>query len=195
MKRSILLLMAIAVALIFFGCEKETFAPETNPIDQETAAFKAAKEKVSFEGISFPAEVPGPYDTEGDITEYLNGKYQTKWKDVIVTWYDDADDWRVTGTTVWYANYYWEGEAPWSNGKVWGKTELFVDYNPDFTSDDPGMWEISWHGYITDGGWKAYVDAVGTGKSGDVKGLVAHWKYTLDLAADGFEYKTKGTIH
>ncbi len=104
--------------------------------------------KTQFEGTSVPAIVPGPDDTQGDISTDLNGKYKTKWKNVLVTWRDEADDWRVTGRTVWYANYHWEGEAPFSNGKVWGKTELFVDYNPDFTSDNLGMREISWHGKI-----------------------------------------------
>lgn len=48
MKRSILFLMAIAMAVIFAGCENENFAPEADPVDQETTALKAKKVKTEF---------------------------------------------------------------------------------------------------------------------------------------------------
>ncbi len=194
MKRSILMLMAIAVALIFFGCEKETFAPESDPLDQETTTLKAAKEKVEFDGtciiINHPTKFPPPILNP-------NSKYKEKWVGVEGEWFDNADDWRVTGKTIWYANYYWEGIPFASNAKVWGKFKLFVgvindeshaDFNPDATPK--GIWEVSWHGNITDDGLNAICYANGVGKSGVVKGLTAKWIYTLayGITPEGVTY-------
>lgn len=190
MKRSSLMLLLFGVAIIFFGCEKmDPLVPDSNT-DQEISSLKSAKVKTTFTGRSdYVADINPP-----TITVQPNSKYKTKWKDVIGEWVDVADDARVTGKTLWYANYYWEDEAFTSNAKVWGKAELFVGVLEP--GDEPlGKWEITWHGYITDNGLKASVDAVGTGTEGNVKGLVAHWKYTMDILGVGFFYQTEGTIH
>jgi len=75
-----------------------------------------------------------------------------------------------------------------NTAKIWGKAELTVD-------DDLGKWEISWHGWQTPtpSGFEIVCDAVGTGKKGKVKGLVAKWTYKMDTAS-GFFYSTEGYI-
>lgn len=83
MKRSILLLMAVLMAVFFVSCEKEEILPPDVEQDNlEQAALKCAKEKDkrSFEGICTPL----------DFAAGL--------------WYDATDDWRVTGTTLWAYN-------------------------------------------------------------------------------------------
>ena len=81
MKRSILMLMVIAVALIFFGCEKETFAPESEQDAMEESVLKGAEIKVkrTFEGV-------------------CNKVWAIEDRNV---WYDVTDDWRTTGTSIW----------------------------------------------------------------------------------------------
>ena len=77
------MLMAIAVALIFFGCAKEEIlAPEVEQDAMEESALKGAKAKAkrSFEGICTLVDFPAGL------------------------WYDAMDDWRVTGTTLWGYN-------------------------------------------------------------------------------------------
>ena len=177
-KFNYVLLLSLALLLIV-GCAKDDlFTPAD---DQETISLKSGMQGDAFTGI---CEYVG--DGEPGTTKLLpNGK--TNMLGFTSFWYDKADDWRVTGNSTWYANYFWEGEPFISNAKVWGKAELFVD-------GDRGKWEISWHGYITDNGLKASVEAVGTGKEGEVKGLVAKWTYTLDILTYGFEYQTTGVI-
>lgn len=96
----------------------------------------------------------------------------------------------VTGQSIWYANWLMEEEP--NTAKIWGKAELTVD-------DDLGKWEISWHGWQTPtpSGFKIVCDAVGTGKEGEVKGLVAKWIYTMEFDVDDpatFFYATDGYI-
>ena len=92
----------------------------------------------------------------------------------------------VTGQSIWYTNWLMEEEP--NTAKIWGKTELAVD-------EDLGKWEISWHGWqtLTPSGFEIVCDAVGTGKKGEVKGLVAKWTYKMDTAS-GFSYSTEGYI-
>ena len=74
MKRSILMLLVIGVAMIFFGCEKmDPLVPDSN-IDQEITSLKAAKVR-TFTGVCIPVD-----------------------PDAFI-WHDEADEWRVTGTT------------------------------------------------------------------------------------------------
>jgi len=75
------MLMAITVALIFFSCEKETFAPESEQDAMEESALKGAKINVkrTFEGV---------------CTKVWAIQDQNEW-------YDATDDWRTTGTTIW----------------------------------------------------------------------------------------------
>ncbi len=80
MKRLISMLLVLGVAIFIFGCEKEIVEPDLNMDDQETTALKKAKVKVkrTFEGICtfVTSTVPN-------------------------TWYDETDDWRTTGITIW----------------------------------------------------------------------------------------------
>ena len=181
MKRSILMLLVIGVAMIFFGCEKmDPLVPDSN-IDQEITSLKAAKVR-TFTGTCIPIDVNPP---------------------IINKWYDEADEWRVTGTTLWTQPDpdVFEGTA-----------ELFVDIgkpngvpkgNPEGVFR--GKWEITWDGIqtpIMDAdemvGLKIVCDAYGIGKEGAVKGLVAEWTYTMNLLfadeANTFYYETEGFI-
>ncbi len=52
MKRSILMLLVMSAALIFFGCDKmEEVYPESEVAEEEVAAFKGAKAGNTFTGI------------------------------------------------------------------------------------------------------------------------------------------------
>ena len=176
MKRLNLMFLIIGVAIIFSGCSKDdSLAPELNQNDQEIS-LKSANVKIPFMGTSSPDFTPPEPPYAGIITVLPNGK--TKVKGETAWWYDySEDDWRVTGKSKWYINRLIEEDGI---QKVWGKTEIFVD-------GDRGKWEISWHGYLTptltpDGpSLVGYVDAVGQGKSGEVKGLVAKWTYSINF--------------
>jgi len=48
----------------------------------------------------------------------------------------------VTGQSIWYEN--WLIEADGSSAKVWGKADIIVD-------GGLGAWQLSWHGWLTDG--------------------------------------------
>lgn len=177
------MVMAIVVAIIFSGCAKEEIpVPDPGLDDQETSSFKAAKKKTAFTGVSTPFNVPEP----GTSTVLPNGKIKVK--GMVANWVDASDDPFVTGESIWYED--WMVEADGSSAKVWGKAEIILD-------DDLGTWEVSWHGTITakDPLTAPIMDptvyppppitavayAVGTGKTGAVKGMVAHWKYEMDF--------------
>ena len=199
MKRSILMLMAIAVALIFFGCAKEEIlAPEVEQDAMEESALKGAKKATEFTGTSAPILVP-PI-SEGTTMILPNGK--TKLKGMTAEWYDEASDLRVTGKSIWVVNSITEAENPF-NRKMWGSAEIFVGVkHPDDPNYDPndlptGRWDIKWHGYMTPsetpGHFTIDVDATGVGKSGEVKGLTAKWKYIFDTEVAPY-YITEGYI-
>ncbi len=190
MKRSKLMLLVIGAAIIFFGCEKmDPELPEPDQPDLGMASLKATKVKTAFTGTSIP--VINPIDP-GTIKILPNGK--THVMGVVAEWYDQASDPRVTGTSIWYENIIWDAEPFASPGKVWGKAEIFVGGNAE---ENDGRWEITWHGYFTlsevPGHFTIDVDAVGTGKEGEVKGLTAKWKYIFDSQV-GFFYSTEGYI-
>ncbi|RLD53332.1 MAG: hypothetical protein DRI97_13645 [Bacteroidetes bacterium] len=148
------MLLAIAVALIFFGCEKEAILPlESGMDDQETTALKAAKDKVkrTFEGICTPVDNGDPNVNE---------------------WYDDTDDWRTTGTTIWEFD---------PNGGFFGTAVLTVEAkNPH--EDNRGIWEMEWSGEINFVGEVMVIaaTATGVGVEGKVKGMKANWTYTMN---------------
>ena len=165
-------------------------APGLNQNDQETSLLK--KGKIEFNGRSdFIKPIYG-----GDTTFLPNGKMLIK--GVIAEWYDiafyEADGlpcWEVTGTTIWYINSLTEVDG---SAKIWGKAELFVE-------GDRGKWDLSWHGYLTpyeDGsGLEIVADANGTGKEGEVKGMVGKWTYTMNFTFTDpatFFYATEGYI-
>jgi hypothetical protein len=151
MKRSILMLMAIAVALIFFGCAKEEIlAPESGMDDQEDTALKAAKVKGTFEGI---------------CTKVWANTQQNEW-------HDDTDDWRTTGTTIWDQPdpNIWEGTAV-----------LILDAKDknDFPAGKWEMtWEGTLTPNET--GFVLVAEAMGTGVEGYVKGMKAKWIYAMN---------------
>lgn len=168
---------------IFFSCSKDDSLVPLSQNDQSTT-LKSKKVKTTFTGT----EIPVSTDDPGEVTVLPNGK--TLVMGNIVTWQDISEDEpRVAGITVWTANWLWNGKPMVSDGKYWGKGEMTVD-------NDLGTWEISFHGNITlieGGGFIAVAYCVGAGKSGAVKGLVAHWIDTLDTSL-GFYYTTKGYI-
>ena len=178
MKRSILILMAIAMAVIFAGCEKEKIMdPELGLDDQETTTLKAAKKKVEFTGTCMP--LPLPPLSEGKTIVLPNGR--THIMGNISDWYDESlGEPLVTGTSRWYANYFWEGVPFGSPGKVFGKTEIYVGGDAE---NNDGVWELSWHGTmsLTEGPepFTAICYGNGVGKSGVVKGMTGKWTYTL----------------
>lgn len=174
MKRLNLMFLVIGVAIIFSGCSKDDFlAPDLSQGDQATTSLKSAKIPFTeFSGIcSFFA--PGE---EGSTIVLPNDKILVRGSTVV--WYDDATDPLVTGKTFWSINQKIEEDGTF---KYWGKAELIVD-------DNRGRWEMSWHGYLNQDGLIAV--AVGTGKEGEVKGLVAHWTYTMDF--EQFVYNFEG---
>ncbi len=202
MKRSILMLMAIAVALIFFGCAKEEILPPDLEQDAlEESALKGAKvnKPAKFIGTSIPVINTAEPNNFGIPTALPNG--QTLVEGVSVEWYDEASDWRVTGKSVWKADYVWDGDPYISHGIIEGTCEIFVGLqNPDSPGYDPdalpvGKWEITWTGeqiVNPDGSFEMVAYAYGVGTEGVVKGLRAKWIDTFDFV--NFRYNTEGYI-
>ena len=174
--------LIIGTAFLFIGCtEGSILVDDVNQNDMEKISNKVTR--TAFIGTSTPVAPIEP----GIEYELPNGKVFTKGQ--IFEWNDVADDWRVTGKSIWYISSMTQKDGI---EKLMGKAELFVE-------DDRGKWEMSWHGYLTyvEGGFDIYVDAIGTGKSGDVKGLVAKWIYTMNFRfadASSFLYLSEGYI-
>ncbi len=169
----------ICVCFLIAGCSEDgIFAP---PADQDTPAATHLNKQVdqSFTGTSKPT---GMVLDPGTMKFLPNGKILQKGQ--IAEWYDEATDPRVTGFSYWLVNKKLEADM---TGTAWGSAELIVDNN-----ECAGKWEISWHGVISKEGVVA--DAVGTGKEGDVKGMVAKWTYTMDFSVGRF-YTTSGYIY
>ena len=149
MKRVPFLLMIFCLGLIFTNCEKEEeLAPELMIEDYESTDLNDEKIKRPFTGICTPVSLFP-----------------------VNTWYDDTDDWRVTGQSIWV-------EDPECD--FCGTMELTVDpKNPH--DENRGKWEATWYGEITfneDGAViVAYVE--GEGVEGKVEGLEANWIYTM----------------
>ena len=183
MKRSILIFLVLGLSIILFGCSKDEFlAPGVDQGDQGTIFLKSAKTGI-FTGVCTPVDPD-------------NG-----------VWYDLADDWRVTGTSLWTF------ESDEGATEVWGTSELFVDIGkpngvpkgkPEGLSR--GKWDVTWDGIVTpildedeaQIGVNIVCNAYGTGTKGAVKGLVAEWTYTMNwrFADDPstFFYETEGFI-
>jgi len=202
MKRSIFLLMAIAMAVIFAGCEKEKVLPPDLEQDVlEDADFKGARhhKPAKFIGTSLPVLNPSVPNEAGVVTPMPNG--QLKVEGTVAEWFEEASDWRISGKSVWTANYLWDGEPLASHGLAEGTCEIFVGLtNPDLEGFDPdveplGKWELSWTGEMIvnpDGSADMVAIACGVGTEGVVKGLRTRSVYTFDFAA--FKYNTEGYI-
>jgi len=173
MKRLITLFLVAAVTMFFYSCsENNSTAPEFSQSDQVTSTLAKEKIKRTFTGICtnvFPPNIPGNNE-----------------------WYDAADDWRVTGTTIWV-----------QNPAVFGGTAtLFVDAkNPH--DENRGKWEMEWTGKIVlvEGGALIVATATGVGVEGKVKGMTANWTYTMNYVGDlpptpneSFFYVIEGNI-
>ncbi len=157
MKRSILMLLVIGVAMIFFGCEKmDPLVPDSNA-DQEITSLKAAKVKGTFAGICTPTAPPNPGDN---------------------AWHDETGDWRTTGTTIWTQPdpAAFEGtavlilDAKDKNDSPAGKWEM--TWSGGLTPTDDGVLIVA--------------EAMGTGVEGYVKGMKAKWSYTMTYVGNDF---------
>jgi hypothetical protein len=185
MKYSIFVFLFMAIALFYFSCsDNNPTSPELSQSDQVTSTL--AKVTTPFIGESiWVADID-----QGTMKVLPNGKILIKGQKS--EWFESADVPMVTGQSFWDIN--WKIEADWSGAKIWGKADIIVD-------DGLGTWKLSWHGWLTDGEFDAgffskgiiVVEAVGTGKSGVVKGMVGHWTYTMNIE-DGFVYETEGYI-
>ena len=116
---------------------------------------------------------------------------------MVANWYETSTDPMVTGPSIWYES--WLIEADGSSAKVGGKADIDLVIG--------GTWAVSWHGTITanegytlhnpEDPFTAVAYAVGTGKTGAVKGMVAHWTYRMDF--DGtfptFAWNFEGSYH
>ena len=177
MKRLNLMILIIGVAIIFFGCSKNnSMAPDLSQGDEQTSSLKAKVVITHFTGTSNIVLPPIPN---------LN------------VWYDVADDSRVTGVSIWVT----EGTKVNGNTtKLWGTAELFVgaeEFADVGLGNYDGKWEASWRGtqIMTSDGFRIVAHAAGTGTDGDVLGLTAKWKYTMDFDGTGPPmYVTKGKI-
>lgn len=152
------------------------------------------KEQISFTGTSNPAGNP---EEKGTTIKLPNGITQVI--ESIVEWYDKATDWRVSGKSFWYINSLTEEDG--LKAKMWGKAEIIVDGEKP-GDKSRGKWELSWFGRIIPKQEPPYnekspftiiAEAVGTGKEGEVKDLVAKWTYTFDSDL-GYFYNTIGFI-
>lgn len=185
--------MFMAIAIIFFSCSKET---TLTPDEQAASSLKS--HEISFEGISTPTpNVIYP----GDVYPLANGKLLILGN--TAEWYESSDEPLVTGQSIWYVN--WLIAADWSGAEVWGTTDLYVGLESGGDpADAEGKWEMIWHGWLTDAvpdGFGFFtegiieVDVVGTGVSGVVEGMTAHWIYTLDISTGIIQYDFVGTIN
>jgi len=179
MKRFISMLLVVSATMIFFACQGESPTdPGVSPDNQTNASLESAslaKMKTLFTGTCNFVKNINP----GTTTVLPNGK--TLIEGMMVEWYDEASDPRVTGRTIWYANQLLNEDG---TGIYWGTAELIVDNNG-------GKWEMVWGGKLTSEA--AVAPAVGVGVDGDVKGLAAKWTYTMTFA-NGFFYVTEGFI-
>jgi len=202
MRRSILMLLLISAALIFFGCEKnlmEDAYTDSELAEQEMAALKGAKAKWTFTGTCMPAP-KDPIDV-GVTTPDPPSVDGTTVIGYIAEWYDKIDDYRLNGPSIWYADYYWEGLPFQSNCYAEGKTEILVEnpYHPD--GAPIGKWEMTWQGNLyfsmTETGPRlaGSVDGKGKGIEGVVKNMEAEWLYSIDWDFTGAPtYMVEGKI-
>ena len=187
MKRLILMFLVFGVAYFFSSCSKDNTATDFGQNDQLTNSLKVTNLK--FAGESNPVATLDP----GTTTVLPNGNILIE--GLVAEWYDQADTWQVTGQSIWYES--WEIFKNGKKIKIWGTADINVN-DPDFGT---GTWKLNWHGWITDytmegsnftSGHIAVV-ANGHGDSGVVEGMVANWKYSMDIS-DGFTYYFTGHL-
>lgn len=184
MKRLNIMFLIIGVAIVFSGCAKDDFTtPGLDQNDLVTGQKKGFVNSAATNKVQFSGECIFDEDGEPGTAKILpNGK--TLVKGFTTIWHDYADDWRVTGRTIWHVNQKIEEDGTFY---YWGKAELIVDGIKE--GDAPrGKWQMTWRGYLNADGLVA--EAVGQGKEGEVKGMVAKWVYTMDF--DTFSYNFEG---
>jgi len=181
MKTKILLFVCLftGITFLFSGCSEDN---DLVPTQNDEISLKSKKIPTQFSGICTPIDNMG-YD--------------------IISWYDATDDPRVTGVSYWV----FTGIEPIDEVTIelTGTTEIFVGA---VTVDDVingrylGKWEMTWKGYqnytypgsVT---FKIVAHGTGTGTEGEVLGLTARWKYTMDFDGtpeSGAIYYSKGKI-
>ena len=106
MKHSNLMILIIGATFLFFSCSKDnsSLTPDLNQSDQETTSLKAKKVHTHFTGECTPLFHPA-------------------WP-VPNTWYDDTDDDRVTGVSIWVNES--EVQIDEITFELSGTAELFV---------------------------------------------------------------------
>ena len=180
MRHSNLMILIIGATFLFFSCSKDnsSLTPDLNQSDQETTSLKAKKVNTHFTGVCTPLfhpDWPAPN-----------------------TWYDDTDDVRVTGVSIWVNES--EVQIDEITFELSGTAELFVgaeEFSDIGDGNYDGKWDISWRGtqIMKSDGFMIVAHATGTGTEGDVAGLTAKWKYTMNF--DGTAppmYVTEGKI-
>ncbi|WP_167618506.1 hypothetical protein [Maribellus sediminis] len=180
MKTKILLFVCLiaGLALLFSGCSENSLIPDT----QNDEILKSKKIPTQFSGICTPIDNMG-YD--------------------IISWYDATDDPRVTGVSYWV----FTGIEPIDEVTIelTGTTEIFVGaltVEDVINGNYVGKWEMTWKGYQTYSSpesinFKIVAHGTGTGIEGEVLGLTARWKYTMDFDGtpeSGAIYYSKGKI-
>lgn len=193
MKRSILMLLVMSAALIFFGCEKMDPLSESGN-DLDTASLKGAKVEdvvTSFTGTCVPVANPHPPNIPATLTPLGDGRVLSTGE--VAEWYDEASDPRVTGRSIWHVTRLIEADGLTQYCTC--KTILIVK---------GGKWEFKTEGdlipILEDGipiGLEAEFEADGVGTHGQVKGLTAHWTYSIEYYFDDpttFLYYTEGAI-
>ena len=165
MRHSNLMILIIGATFLFFSCSKDnsSLTPDLNQSDQETTSLKAKKVNTHFTGECTPL-------------------FHPTWP-APNTWYDDTDDVRVTGVSIWVNES--EVQIDEITFELSGTAELFVgakEFTDVGVGNYDGKWEMSWHSTqtMTSSGFRLVGHAVGTGTDGNVYGMTARWKYTMD---------------
>ncbi len=183
-----LLIILLGATLIFFGCSKDNFV-NPGPDQNDQSTLKKAHVRTTFTGTSNWVVD----SNKGTVTIRPNGNMLIE--GIVSEWYDETDAWQTTGQSIWYED--WEFFEKAKKIKIGGKAELNVAPGD---ASHYGKWEMSWHGWINDYAFDedgnfskgiVSVVVVGKGVSGEVEGLVGHWKYHMDLS-EGFTYYCDG---
>ena len=177
MKRLNIVFLITGASIVIFSCTKDnsSLTPDINQNDELTTSYKAKKIHTHF---------------SGECTLIHTSPENA--------WYDNTDDARVTGVSIW------ESEPPQPiddyTFELSGTAELFVGAL-NVGDEYDGKWETTWWGTMTwtspDGStFRIVAHAVGTGVEGNVAGLTARWKYTMnyDGTPETFKYSIKGKI-
>lgn len=174
MKALNLTIFIIAIAIIFSGCAKEQIVTsETDQDNQATTSLKATQSQTHFTGTC-------------TLIHFAP----------VNAWYDDTDDIRVTGVSIWVTESVVQIDEV--TYELSGTAELFV--GAEVVGDEyDGKWDMTWKGTQTltsPEGFRIVAHAVGAGTEGIVDGLTAKWKYTMDFdgTPETMFYAIKGKI-